>query len=378
MASSSSLKHHFIIVSFLIVMFSPVNGYFTSIFSFGDSLTDTGNLLAISISESKRRPSSAFPPNGRTFFHHPTGRRCDGRLAIDFLAETLGFPFLPPYYGCKNGRPEGFRKGANFAVAGATALNSSFLAEKGIHNPTTNMSLGDQLSSFKDFLPSLCSSSSECKELLGNSLIVMGEIGGNDYNHGFEQGTNIEKIRHLVPLVVDTIASAINELIELGAVTFLVPGNYPIGCTPAYLTSFQGSDKDKYDPSTGCLTWLNQFSEHHNELLRREVEKIRNLRPGINIIYVDNYNTAMRFYSSPEQFGFRETIRACCGGGGVYNYNSSRICGNPPVKKCCSYPSSFVSWDGVHYTEAANKWLAMAEFEELVHTIPSLNKPQSS
>ncbi|KAK8643939.1 hypothetical protein V6N13_013216 [Hibiscus sabdariffa] len=191
------------------------------------------------------------------------------------------------------------------------------------------------------------------------------------------------------------------ELIELGAVTFLVSGNYPIRCTPAYLTSFQGSDKDKYDRSTGCLTWLNQFSEHHNELLRKEVEKIRNLRPGINIIYVDNYNTAMRFYRSPEQFGrfspslkqqilvclhlvspmvsgSRETIRACCGGGGVYNYNSSRICGNPPVKQCCSDPSSFVSWDGVHYTEATNKWIAMTVFEELVDIIPSLNKPQTS
>ncbi|KAK8643940.1 hypothetical protein V6N13_013217 [Hibiscus sabdariffa] len=77
-----------------------------------------------------------------------------------FAAETLGFPFLPPYYGCKNGGREGFRKGANFAVAGATALSSSFLAEMGIHNPTTNMSLGDQLSSFNDFLPPLCSSSS--------------------------------------------------------------------------------------------------------------------------------------------------------------------------------------------------------------------------
>ncbi|GMI63743.1 Guard-cell-enriched GDSL Lipase 2 [Hibiscus trionum] len=381
MASSSSrnsLKHHFIIACFLIVMSSPVNGGFTSIFSFGDSLTDTGNLLAISISESRKPPSSAFPPNGRTFFHGPTGRRCDGRLAIDFLAEALGFPFLRPYYGCKNGRPEGLRKGVNFAVAGASALNSSFLAEQGIYNPTTNMSLGDQLNSFNDLLPSLCLSSSECKELLGNSLIVMGEIGGNDYNHAFELGTNIEKVRHLVPLVVDTIASAINDLIELGAVTFLVPGNYPIGCTPAYLTSFQGSNNDKYDPSTGCLTWLNQFTEYHNELLRKELEKIRNLHPDINIIYVDNYNNAMRFYNSPNQFGFRETIRACCGGGGLYNYNSSRNCGYPPVKQCCSDPSSFVSWDGVHYTEAANKWLANAVFEELVNTFPSLNKPQSS
>ncbi|MBA0747040.1 hypothetical protein Gogos_009508, partial [Gossypium gossypioides] len=37
----------------------------------------------------------------------------------------------------------------------------------------------------------------------------MGEIGGNDYNHAFMQGKNIENIRQLVPLVVDIISSSI-------------------------------------------------------------------------------------------------------------------------------------------------------------------------
>ncbi|MBA0660966.1 hypothetical protein Goklo_012903 [Gossypium klotzschianum] len=131
----------------------------------------------------------------------------------------------------------------------------------------------------------------------------MGEIGGNDYNHAFMQGKSIENIRQLVPLVVDIISSSINELIELGAMTFLVPGNFPIGCSPSLLTKFHGSERDQYDPLTGCLTWLNRFSQHHNELLRKELENIRSLHPQINIIYVDYYKAAMRFYHSPKQFG---------------------------------------------------------------------------
>ncbi|KAK9024675.1 hypothetical protein V6N11_004833 [Hibiscus sabdariffa] len=336
MAISSScwLLKQRLVVGFLFVIvvtgINPLaNGCFTSVFSFGDSLMDTGNLLEISLSESKKLPPSAFSPNGRTFFHRPTGRRCDGRLVIDFLAE----------------------------------------ANIGIHDLNTDISLGDELNSFKDLLPSLCSTSSDCKMLLRNSLIVMGEIGGNDYRHAFEQGIKVEKIRQLVPLVVDVVASAINELVELGAVTFLVPGGFPIGCSPDLLTKFQGSNKDKYDPSTACLTWLNQFSEHHNELLRKELGKLRNHHPDINIVYANYYNTTMRFYHSPKQFGFKETLKACCGTGGPYSYNSSRSCGYPPLKSSCNNPSSYISWDGMHYTEAANKWLANAVFQELMKAV---------
>ncbi|TYH74869.1 hypothetical protein ES332_D05G433300v1 [Gossypium tomentosum] len=367
--SSCWVLKQYLIVGFLFVIIissiQPVNGCFTSIFSFGDSLTDTGNLLEISLLESNKLPPSAFPPNGRTFFHHPSGRRCYGRLVIDFLAEALGIPFLRPSYTTKVGRLQKFQKGMNFAVAGATALNSSFLQENGIHNRSTNISLGDELNSFKHLLPSLCSSSADCKKLLRNSLIVMGVIGGNDYNHAFREKNN-EAARKFVPLVVHTIASAIHELIELGAVTFLVPGNFPIGCSPDLLTNYQGSNKDKYDPLTGCLTWLNQFSQHHNELLRTELEKLRNRHPDINIVYADYYNIAMRFYHSPKQFGFKETLKACCGIGGLYNYNSSRSCGYPPLKSSCNDPSSYISWDGIHYTEAANKWLANVVFEDLM------------
>ncbi|MFQ6641865.1 hypothetical protein Gotur_015346 [Gossypium turneri] len=374
-SSCSSLKQNFLV--FLIVIISsivnsPVNGCFTSIFSFGDSLTDTGNLLELSISESTKPPHSAFLPYGCTFFHRPTGRFCDGRLVIDFLAEALGFSFLPPFYGSKSGKWEKFQQGANFAVAGATALNSSFLAEQGIHSVSTNISLGVEVNSFKHLLLSLCSSSSNCKELLRKSLIVMGEVGGNDYNHAFKQGKNIENIRRLVPLVVDIISLSIKELIELGAVTFLVPGNFPIGCSPSLLTNFHGSEKDQYDPLTGCLTWLNQFSQHHNELLRKELENIRNLHPQINIIYVDYYKASTPFYQSPKNYGFKETLKACCGIGGLYNYDPLIYCGYPPLKQCCNDPSSYISWDGIHYTEVVNKWLAHTVFEELMNTIPRL------
>jgi len=56
---------------------------FKSIISFGDSIADTGNLLALS--DPTNLPKVAFLPYGETFFHHPTGRFSNGRLIIDFI-----------------------------------------------------------------------------------------------------------------------------------------------------------------------------------------------------------------------------------------------------------------------------------------------------
>ncbi|KOM53702.1 hypothetical protein LR48_Vigan09g236100 [Vigna angularis] len=80
---------------------------FTSIFSFGDSLADTGNLYLASYHPSE---DCFLPPYGETFFHHVSGRCSDGRLIIDFIAEALGLPLVKAYKEKKNA--EG---GTNFA-----------------------------------------------------------------------------------------------------------------------------------------------------------------------------------------------------------------------------------------------------------------------
>ncbi|WOL03242.1 hypothetical protein Cni_G11962 [Canna indica] len=79
------------------------------IFNFGASNSDTGGLAA--------GLGYIFPQQeGRAFFHHSSGRLCDGRLVIDFLCESLNTSYLRPYM-----EPLGsdFSNGANFAVAGS-------------------------------------------------------------------------------------------------------------------------------------------------------------------------------------------------------------------------------------------------------------------
>ncbi|XP_061362033.1 GDSL esterase/lipase At1g28600-like isoform X2 [Gastrolobium bilobum] len=356
---------------FVAAVTSAITGCYTSIISFGDSLTDTGNLNFISPPQS---PNCLVSPYGETHFQQPTGRCSDGRLPLDFIAESLGLSYLKPYLGFKNGAVKhgNIEQGMNFAVAGATALDRSFFEEKGFTvEVTTNYSLRVQLDWFKELLPSLCNSSSSCKKVLRSSLFIVGEIGGNDYGYPLSETSAFDDLRTYIPQVISVITSAVRELIDLGAVTLMVPGILPLGCNPAYLTGFATIDEEEYD-QVGCLKWLNMFFEYHNDLLQTELNRLRVLYPRTNIIYADYFNAALQFYKSPEQFGFSgDVLQVCCGGGGPYNYNDTALCGNSGVI-ACDDPSQYVSWDAYHLTEAAYRWITKGLLDG-PYTIPKFS-----
>lgn len=66
--------------------------------------------------------------------------------------------------------------------------------------------------------------------------------------------------------------------------------------------------------------------------------------------------------------GMKYGTRACCGyGGGACNCDHRVYCGNTKVINgrnstalACKDPHSYVSWDGIHATEAANKIVALS------------------
>lgn len=66
--------------------------------------------------------------------------------------------------------------------------------------------------------------------------------------------------------------------------------------------------------------------------------------------------------------GLKYGSKACCGlGGGDYNFDSRVYCGNSRVinesiltATACLDPQNYVSWDGIHATEAANKLITWA------------------
>jgi kinesin family protein 5 len=78
-------KNFFLYVLALISIFLPlaqsVHFKFPAVFNFGDSNSDTGNLVGAGI-------ESIRPPYGEIHFQIPSGRYCDGRLIIDFLSKS--------------------------------------------------------------------------------------------------------------------------------------------------------------------------------------------------------------------------------------------------------------------------------------------------
>uniref|UniRef100_A0A0D9YCG6 GDSL esterase/lipase n=1 Tax=Oryza glumipatula TaxID=40148 RepID=A0A0D9YCG6_9ORYZ len=273
-------------------------------------------------------------------------------------AEAMGLPFVRPYWG---GQTAGnFASGANFAVGGATALSPEFFRERGVPMDDDTVHLDMEMEWFRDLLGMLCTGGDMdgCKGMMNQSLFLVGEIGGNDYNLPLMSGMSIEKIRNFTPSVIAKISSIITELIGLGAKTLVVPGNIPIGCIPMYLMQFESDKKEDYEPKIGCLRWMNEFSQYHNKLLVDELENLRKLHPDVTIIYADYYGAAMEVFLSPERFGIEDPLVACCGGRGPYGVSASVRCGYGEYK-VCDDPAKYASWDGFHPSEAAYKGIAI-------------------
>ncbi|XP_047942528.1 GDSL esterase/lipase At1g28580-like [Salvia hispanica] len=373
MASSSSSSTNPMIICFFLLFLSSLTKHASSspwslsacydhIIGFGDSLADTGNLGTLYPSDP---PMFMYrPPYGETFFHHPTGRCSNGRLIIDFIAQYLGLHLVPPFYDGKNSSDVG---SVNFAVAGASALPDSYFLSKGIAIRQANVSLWDQLGWFKNkFLPKF-----QCLEdqqsFLRSALVLVGEVGGNDYNHALLDGASKDLVFTFVPDVVGAISSTVRELINQGARTLFVPGNLPIGCSATYLSQFKSSNKSDYNPKTGCLNWLNEFVSNHNTQLRAQLDLIQKENPHTDIIYADYYNAAMRFYLNPKKYGFSKgALTACCPKCAPYKLDN-------PDAETCHVPPQYVSWDGLHLTESAYSIIAKGLIKES-YTIPQIEQ----
>ncbi|KAL6878341.1 hypothetical protein ACP4OV_012511 [Aristida adscensionis] len=342
---------------------------YTRLFGFGDSLTDTGNAATIR----PDLPVTALP-YGETFFHRATGRFSDGRLIVDFIAEALQLPLLPPYLRVNT--VSEFQQGVNLAVSGATALPQSVFRDMGLDlRIIPAESLDVQLDWFNRVLSLLAPTEQERKEVMENSLFLMGKIGSNDYNFPLSQNRSLAEVKPLVPKVIAKIEHAVKDapvLIGLGAKTVVVPGIVPTGCTPRSLVMFPSNNPSDYDQA-GCLRWLNEFSEYHNHLLRIMLLQIPR-DPTVTITYADYYNSIYEITSKPLIHGFSKdgALIACCGDGGPYNSGTLFACNAKSL--VCPDPSKSISWDGQHYTEAAYHFVALGVLNGPYASPPILSK----
>ncbi|XP_058100726.1 GDSL esterase/lipase At1g31550-like isoform X2 [Magnolia sinica] len=338
----------------------PVSSCYTSIFSFGDSLTDTGNYLYIYNSS-----NIGNFPYGETYFHHPTGRCSDGRVLVDFIEHSSSiWTSFASTISRMFGRSRS-SAGSEFCCRGGHCDRCRLLRREEDWRGDCKRIFG------RSALVVQRTVAFSLPLTIRGSLFLVGEIGINDYFYLFNNGSSLEVIRTYVPQVVSTIGSAVHTLIERGAMTLVVPGGPPIGCSALILTIGASLNKDDYDKETGCLKRWNELVQYHNDRLQIELDRMRDLHPHATIIYADYYNAAFRVFRSPLQFGFSKgALSACCGAGGPYNYNSSFGCGTHEAR-VCKDPSLYFNWDGGHPTEAGHRLIADAvisgPYDLLVH-----------
>lgn len=323
---------------------------FKRIYAFGDSFTDTGN------THSATGPSSftyvSNPPYGRTFFHRPTNRYSDGRLVIDFAAQALALPFLPPYLNSKADRSHG----VNFAIGGSTAIDHRFFVKNNLTLNITPQSIKTQLQWFNAYLESVgCKDNKatpkECGEVFEESLFWVGEIGANDYAYTLGSTVSGETIQRLA---VPTVTAFIEALLNKGAKYMLVQGLPTTGCLTLALYLAPENDRD----AMGCVASSNNQSYAHNTVLQSNLNALRKRFPEATIVYADYWNAYKSILTNANRYGITQPYRACCGsGGGKLNFEVFSTCGSPTAASCPD-PSQYINWDGVHLTEAMYKAVA--------------------
>lgn len=329
---------------------------FPAIFNFGDSNSDTGGLVAAFPAEAR--------PNGETFFKEPAGRFSDGRVVIDFLADAMGLPLLNPYLQAMGSN---FTGGANFATAGASVLLPKTSLPNGWLSP---FYLQVQLNQFNQLKAKSLELYSEGKfqhvlplpSTFGNALYTF-DMGQNDFTAQFSSGTPLNQVSQVFPQVVDAIGNTIESLYTDGARFFFITNMGPLGCYPATLANnaHNASDLD----ANGCLISFNQVIANFNDLLRNKSFLLQTQLYGASVIYIDSNAIKYQLWANGSSNGFNYTTTACCGAGGQFNYDSTVTCTNSKITNgqivtasSCDDPSSHVSWDGVHFTESANRYVA--------------------
>ncbi|KAF5188618.1 GDSL esterase/lipase [Thalictrum thalictroides] len=327
---------------------------FQAIFNFGDSNSDTGGFWAAFPAQSE--------PYGMTYFKKPSGRATDGRVIVDFLAQALGLPFISPYLQSIGSN---YKHGANYATLASTVLlpNTSLFVT-GISPFCLAIQL-NQMKTFKARVLELGPSEQlPSPDIFGKSLYTF-YIGQNDFTSNLA-AIGISGVKQYLPDVVAQIAGTVKELYNLGGRIFFVLNLAPVGCYPAFLVELPHDrlELDEY----GCMMPYNKAVVDYNNMLNDALVLTRKALPNAKIVYVDVHSLYLELFRHPKDHGFMFGTKACCGyGGGDYNFNPKVFCGNTKLisgknvtAEACHDPYNYVSWDGIHATEAANKLVTLA------------------
>ncbi|KAI3911834.1 hypothetical protein MKW92_041896 [Papaver armeniacum] len=279
------------------------------------------------------------------FFGKPSGRAGDGRLIIDFMSEELGLTsYLRPYLDSLG--LDSFSNGANFATGGSSI-------KQGGYSP---FHLDVQVSQFRQFkarVIDIDNSTQKGKADLPkpedfSKALYTFDIGQNDLAFGLGNSSENETLAS-IPNILDLFSTAVQQLYSEGARVFWVHNTGPFGCLPNS-NSWYAKNPGVLDKN-GCVIPLNKIAQEFNMQLKSKLIQLKASLAGAAFTYVDAYTAKFNLVNTAKAQGFVDPLDFCCCREKVVVNGTEH--GGP-----CANPMEHISWDGTHYTEAANKWVA--------------------
>lgn len=282
----------------------------------------------------------------------------------------MRLPYLSAYLDAVGSN---FSHGANFATAGSTIRPQNTTMSQSGYSP---ISLNVQFTQFSDFRTrsQIVKRQGGVFELLLPSeddfsrALYTFDIGQNDLTAGYKLNMSIVQVKAYVPDLLDQLSNVIKNVYAKGGRSFWVHNTGPVGCLPYVMDRFPitAAQIDEH----GCASPYNEVAQFFNLKLKEAVVQLRKALPLASITYVDIYSVKYNLISNAKKLGFENPFLVCCGHGGKFNYNRFIKCGSKKyvngteivLAKSCKKPSSRICWDGVHFTEAGNRWI----FDQIV------------
>lgn len=302
---------------------------------FGDSTVDCGNnnyLVTLARSD--------MLPYGRDFDNHePSGRFCNGKISVDYLALYMGLPMVPTALGTPN--VTNMTRGLNYASAGAGILPESG-SDLGQH-----ISFSEQLGMFSnsEAKMSILLGQAATKEAIERSVFYF-SIGNNDFIHYYLRNVSGVLDRQnsveFSSMLLESLSNHLKFLIGGGIKKVVLVGIGPLGCAPNFLSAYNSSSGE-------CISEVNSLVREYNVGLALLTAELRSEFPDSNIIFCDIFNGVYDIVVHARSYGFENTNTACCGAG---KYGGWVSCLMPQM--ACSDASKYIFWDAFHPTEKVN------------------------
>jgi phospholipase/lecithinase/hemolysin len=316
----------------------------SNLFSFGDSLSDSGNSKSIS----QDAKGFTFPPSP-----YYDGRYSNGPVAVEYLWQA----FNPGSTAFKNSLSTG-NQGTNYAIGGSSSgrenyleLNSNVISA-GLSSDYSKKGNAWQLNGFanqnKTFDPdtSLFSvwffandlfwyNNSSPNSLPGTYTGVAGPAIAPPAGYSAVVGNAVNNI-------VGTITELANSY---GARHFLVPNSPLIGNTPEFAGTPQQTD-------------LNQLAAGFNNLLQTNLNNLSSQRPDLDIIQFQTDDLQQEILNDPTLFGFTNVTTRCI---------SSASC----VANAGGVAQEWFYWDGTHPTTTGHEIFAQRIYQAVYQPAPA-------